>query len=194
MRVIRFENCVCRLCIAGAILPSVLRVYRSRAMRFVLNTRSETAGAVAAIHALGRRLLEAGIDATIGDWTGYAQYDVAIFMGDDHELDRARAENPRIRVGLADPKQSRPGWIDAARAADFLLVSSVEQRDAFLRLNRNAFVLLMFPLVPAVTRSHAESETLTLGYHGNRAHLEAMRDSVTPAIEEIARTRPVELV
>src|SRR4249919_720379 len=116
-------------------------------MRFVLNTRSDTAGAVASIFALAQRLRKAGFDATVGDWTRYEQYDVAIFMGYDHELGKARAQNPAIKIGLADPKQSRQEWIDAARAADFLLVSSVEQREAFLRLNRASFVLLMFPLV-----------------------------------------------
>ncbi len=117
-------------------------------MRIVLNTRSDTAGAQASIVGLALRLRAAGIDATLNDWDGYAGYDVAIFMGYDHELERARAENPSIRVGLSDPKQSRREWIDAARAADFLLVSSVEQREAFLRLNRSIHVLYMFPVMP----------------------------------------------
>jgi hypothetical protein len=163
-------------------------------MRFVLNTRSDTAGAQASVHGLAARLRAAGIEATVGDWDGYERYDVAIFMGYDHELERARAANPRLLIGLADPKQSRQEWIDAARAADFLLVSSVEQREAFLRLNRNAFVLLMFPLVDAIERAHADTEEIVLGYHGNRAHIEAMAGTVTPAIEELGRRRPVRLV
>jgi hypothetical protein len=73
-------------------------------------------------------------------------------------------------------------------------VSSVEQRDAFLRLNRNVHVLYMFPLMPARERVHEDRDTVVLGYHGNRVHLEAMSDTVTPAIEELARSRPVELV
>lgn len=163
-------------------------------MRIVLNTRSETAGAQASIVALAQRLRAAGVDATLNDWGGYAGYDVAIFMGYDHELERARSENPSIRVGLSDPKQSRREWVDAARAADFLLVSSVEQREAFLRLNRAVHVLYMFPLLPARPRAHEEREGIVLGYHGNRVHLTAMADAVTPAIEELARRRPVELV
>ena len=163
-------------------------------MRFVLNTRSDTAGAQASIFALASRLRAAGVEATVGDWDNYDRYDVAIFMGYDHELEKARAANPAIRVGLADPKQSRQEWIDAARVADFLLVSSVEQREAFLRLNRSSFVLLMFPLVEAAPRAHAERDDVVLAYHGNRAHVEAMAGSVTPAIEELARRRAVRLV
>ena len=163
-------------------------------MRFVLNTRSDTAGAAASIFALANRLRAAGVEATVGDWDNYDRYDVAVFMGYDHELEKARAQNPAIRVGLADPKQSRQEWIDAARAADFLLVSSVEQREAFLRLNRASFVLLMFPLVDAATRAHAGSEDVVLAYHGNRAHIEAMAGTVTPALEELGRRRAVRLV
>lgn len=163
-------------------------------MRFVLNTRSDTAGAQASVFALAERLRGAGSEATVGDWDDYTRYDVAIFMGYDHELAEARKQNPSIRVGLADPKQSRQEWIDAARAADFLLVSSVEQREALLRLNRNAFVLLMFPLVEASMRTHTERDEVALAYHGNRAHLEAMAQTATPAIEELGRTRRVRLV
>ena len=116
-------------------------------VRIVLNTRSESAGAQASIVALAHRLREAGVDATLNDWERYDRYDVAIFLGYDHAMGEARAASPGIRVGLSDPKQSRQEWIEAAREADFLLVSSVEQREAFLRLNRNVHVLFMFPLV-----------------------------------------------
>ena len=163
-------------------------------MRIVLNTRSDSAGAQAGIVGLARRLQEAGIDATLNDWERYDRYDVAIFLGYDHELEAARAVNPRIRVGLVDPKQSRRDWIDAARAADFLLVSSVEQREAFLRLNANVHVLYMFPVVPARERRHEQRESLVVGYHGNRVHLEAMAGTgVREALEELGRRRPVEL-
>src|SRR5207247_2612077 len=130
------------------------------------------------IDGLGERLRGHGVDATVGDWDHYSRYDIAIFMGYDDDAVRARAQNPDIRVMLADPKQSRPEWIRAAREADALLVSSVEQRDAFLRLNGNVFVYHMFPPMRAVERTHENREPLVIGYHGNRVHLEAMVDSV----------------
>ncbi len=143
---------------------------------------------------LCQRLQEAGVDATLNDWERYQDYDVAVFLGYDHELHEARRVNPRIRVGLADPKQSRREWIAAAREADFLLVSSVEQREIFLRLNRNVHVLYMFPVMPAREKEHSASDTVVLGYHGNRVHLESMAATARPAIELLARTRRVELV
>jgi hypothetical protein len=119
---------------------------------------------------------------------------VAVFLGYDHALREARAAHPGIRVGLTDPKQSRPEWIEAAREADFLLVSSVEQREAFLRLNRNVHVLFMFPVVPPRTRVHEQREPFVVAYHGNRVHLEAMGGTgVRQALEELGRRREVEL-
>jgi hypothetical protein len=163
-------------------------------VRIVLNTRSESAGAQASILGLHRRLRDAGVDATLNDWGHYERYDVALFLGYDHDLEAARSSNPTIRIGLADPKQSRRDWIEAARAADFLLVSSVEQREALLRVNRNIHVLFMFPVVPARERVHVDAERVVLGYHGNRVHLESMAGGARRAIEELGRTRPVELV
>lgn len=130
----------------------------------------------------------------MNDWDHYAAYDFAIFPGWDHDMEKARLQNPGIRVGLVDPKQSRLEFISAARAADFLMVSSLEQRDAFLRLNRNILIHYMFPDVPARERIHAASETLVVGYHGNRVHLECMQGGVQVALEQLARQRPVEFV
>jgi hypothetical protein len=163
-------------------------------VRIVLNTRVDDAASRLCINGLGARLQAAGVDAVVNDWDGYASYDVAVFMGYDHELERARSENPGIRVALADPKLSTPEWLEAARAADFLMVSSVEQRDAFLRLNRNILVYYMFPVLADQPRAHADSDELVVGYHGNRVHLEAMAMSVRPALEALGRRRPVRLL
>lgn len=162
-------------------------------MRFVLNTRRDDAATRICIDGLGERLRGHGVDAAVGDWDDYSRYDVAIFMGYDDDAKRARSQNPAIRVVLADPKQSRAEWIDAAREADALLVSSIEQRDAFLRLNANVFVYFMFPPMRAVERKHENREPFVIAYHGNRAHLEAMVDTVKPALEELGRRRAVEL-
>jgi glycosyltransferase involved in cell wall biosynthesis len=163
-------------------------------MRIVLSTRSATAGADAGIVGLARRLQAAGVDATLEPNPSFAEYDVALFLGYDHELERARAENPSLRVGLVDPKQSRPAWVAAAREADFLLVCSVEQREAFLRLNRNILVHYLFPLMPPAPRAHVDAEPLVIGYHGNRVHLECFATGLKPALELLGRERPVELL
>lgn len=163
-------------------------------MRIVLNTRSDNAGTRVCIYDLAERLAQAGVDVAVNDWSGYAGADAVVFMGYDHELEVARAVNAGIKIVLADPKLSQPEWVAAARAADLLLVSSVEQRDSFLPLNRNILVHHMFPAMEARPREHGESRPLVLGYHGNRTHLESMARGAAAAIEELGRTREVELL
>lgn len=162
-------------------------------MRIVLNARVDDPSSRGCIVPLHARLVERGVDAVLGDWGHYEAYDVAIFLAYDHEMEAARRANPRIRVGLADPKQTRPEWIEAARQADFLVVGSVEQRDAFLRLNRNAVVVSMFPLLPANPRRHRDRSPVVIAYHGNRVHLESMAGGARAALEALGRTRSVEL-
>jgi glycosyltransferase involved in cell wall biosynthesis len=161
-------------------------------VRIVLNTRADDAGSRICIHSLGARLNEQGADAVVNDWDSYDRYDVAVFMGYDHELEAARRANPGIKVVLADPKLSRPEWIAAARSADLLLVSSLEQRDVFVGLNRNVLVHHMFPPVPARERRHADGDRVVIAYHGNRAHLESMASGARAASEELARGRKIE--
>lgn len=162
-----------------------------RRMHIVLNTRADDAGTRICIDELGERLAAAGVDAAVGNWNRYDRYDVAVFMGYDEDAATARAQNPSIRVVLMDPKLSRAEWIAAARDADQLVVSSVEQRDILLRLNRNVLIHYMFPRTEARERKHVSRDELVVVYHGNRVHLEAMVERVKPALEELGRRRRV---
>lgn len=164
-------------------------------MRVVLNTHVDDAASRACIHRLSESLRTRGVTTDVNAWDGYAHADVAVFMAYDHDMEAARAANPAIRVVLADPKQRTTEAREDAARADLLLVSSVEQRESFLRLNRNVLIHYMFvPLPPVEPRRHVDATPLVVAYHGNRVHLEAMRDSVSPALDVLARQRPVELV
>jgi hypothetical protein len=162
-------------------------------VRIVLNARVDDPSSRGCIVPLHRRLRERGVDAVLGDWHHYEDYDVAIFLAYDQEMEVARRANPRIRIGLADPKQTHAEWIEAARQADFLVVGSIEQREAFLRLNRNIVVVSMFPLLQARPRKHSDRSPLVVAYHGNRIHLESLAGGVRAALEAFGRSRPIEL-
>lgn len=161
-------------------------------MTIVLATHRDDPGTRACITGLHRRLRAAGVDAALNDWDRYEQYDVAVFMAYDHDMDAARRANPRIRVALCDPKQADEQQLASARAADFLVVTGIEQRDVFLRHNRNVLAFFMAPPMPPVDRVHTDTSPIVVGYHGNRVHLECMAASVTPALNELGRRRPLE--
>jgi glycosyltransferase involved in cell wall biosynthesis len=72
------------------------------------------------------------------------------------------------------------------------MVSSIEQRDVFFRLNRNILIYYPFPPMPSVKKVHERKEPIILGYHGNRVHLECMFGGVQLALNELARRRKIE--
>lgn len=150
-------------------------------------------GTQVCIYDLHTRLNDAGYQATLNDWSNYDQYDIAVFMGFDHDMVTARKQNPHLRIALADPKLSKPEWIQAAQQADFLMVSSVEQRDVFWRLNRNILVYYMLPAkIKAIPKTHITKEPLIIGYHGNRVHLECMFEGLQLALSKWAEQRKIE--
>lgn len=140
---------------------------------------------------LAAELAATGIDVKVNDWEDYGPYDIAVLRGSDRataaEIAKAKARNPRIRVAVADPKLSHADYIEAARSADLLMVSSIEQREAFLRLNRNVLIHYMFPRLPRLERTHSDTSPVVIGYHGNKVHIETMAGSVDRALEAVAR-------
>jgi hypothetical protein len=162
-------------------------------LKFLFNTRCDDAGTRVCIYDLQQHLSRLGFDTTLNVWNDYRSYDVVVFMGYDSSILNARYQNPNIKVVLADPKLTSKKYIKAAIDADLLLVSSIEQRDSFLRLNQNILIYYMFPDFPRRLKNHTNNKSLILAYHGNRVHLDAMQHFVSPALSALARERPVEL-
>ncbi|MFK4766378.1 glycosyltransferase [Desulfobaculum sp. SPO524] len=163
----------------------------SDSQRFVLNTRTpDSAGALVCIQSLGRLLNESGRSVTFGDWDNYNQYDVVIFMAHDAEIDKVRSQNPDIKIGIADPK---PSDTKSPQQADFLLVSSIEQREVFLKYNPNIFVYYMFPDFSAERVVHTNKGFVTLAYHGNKVHLDCFQYHLTPVLNELGKRHTIRL-
>jgi len=159
-------------------------------MNFVLNTiKTDSAAALVCIQGLARQLLAQGHEATVNDWKDYSRYDVAIFMADDADCAAARATNPKILIGVADPK---PNTVRQAREADFCIVSSIEQREVFMPLNRNQFIYYMIPHFEATPVRHAAKERHRIVYHGNKVHLNGSYHGLVPALNELGRKYPIQ--
>ncbi len=156
-------------------------------MKFVINTNYKAAGTIV-LDGLVKRLSE----ATRNVWDNYRAYDVALFMAPDSEIRKAKQMNPKILAGIFDPKVTLSRQREEARAADFLIVSSIEQRDFFLKYNKNVFIYYMFPDIPVSEKIHVEKKKIVIGYHGNKQHLDAMVDA-SWALDELAKTYDIEL-
>jgi len=149
----------------------------------VLNTKYESAGRVVLEDALK------GIKVVRND-CDYTKYDTAIFMSPDSEVRLAKYINPNIKCIIFDPKASRIG---EARKADLLIVSSIEQREFFLKYNKNINIYYMFPDTKPSYPKHKNKKVITIGYHGNKQHLEEMTE-LTKALDDLAEEYPIKFV
>jgi glycosyltransferase involved in cell wall biosynthesis len=160
-------------------------------MKFVLNTNFlNTAASMVCVRKLSKLLSSNGCTVVINDWVNYSKYDVAIFMSYDSQVEEAKRLNPSILVGIADPKHSS---IKEAKVADFLLVSSIEQREYFLEFNRNIFIYYMIPEFSYYSAGNLKKDKVVIGYHGNRVHLDSFYENITPALEKLGEKYHIEL-
>lgn len=158
--------------------------------RFVLNTNYQDAAASeVCIKGLGSLLEKRGFPVTHNDWQNYKDYDVAIFMSYDSEIEKARSINPNLLIGLGDPKTKN---ISESQKADFLLVSSIEQKDLFLCANPNTFIYYMFPELERYAKEHRPKDKIIIGYHGNKVHLNSLYPNITKALERLGKRFNIE--
>lgn len=160
-------------------------------MKFVVNTKYNAAGTVVLEGIVVR--LKNSIEHTVSrnDFDHYGNYDVAIFMAPDSRLREAKKQNNRLLCGIFDPKVTLLWQKKEVRSADFLIVSSIEQREFFLKYNKNVFIYYMFPDLPEIEKVHICKEKIIIGYHGNKQHLNAMRD-LSWALDRLSEKHSVE--
>lgn len=163
-------------------------------MRFVINTNynRDAAGRVV-LGGFEKRLIAQGIALVQNDWDTYHAYDVALFMAPDSKVREAKKQNAKILCGIFDPKVTHAWQIAEIRSADFLVVSSIEQREFFLKYNSTIFIYYMFPDIASIRKEHVQKEKILIGYHGNKQHLVAMKD-VSKALDMLALKYDIELV
>lgn len=162
-------------------------------MKIVINTNYNSAGTRVCVDDMTPRLKVAGHEVTRNDWEDYQKYDLALFMAPDSAVDKAKEQNPNITVGIMDPKLALSRTRAEAERADFLLVSSIEQRDVFWHHNKNVFIYFMFPETMVQNKIHKDKEKIILGYHGNKLHLHCFNQQITPALDSLGAKYDLEL-
>ena len=144
-------------------------------MRIVINTNYESAGTKVCVDDLSIKFRNAGFEVIRNDWKNYQNYDLILFMSPDSEVIKAKKMNSKALVGIMDPKitiKRRP----EVEKADFLMVTSLEQKDFFLKYNKNIVIYYMFPEIKESVKNHIKKDKIIIGYHGNRTHLDYISD------------------
>ena len=165
-------------------------------MNFLFNTTQDPKKSMATkicMEELPQILIDKKFNVTKNDWENYDKYDVVIFIPYDADIKNAKLKNKNIKVGIADPKLTNSKEKNIAIEADFLLVSSIEQYDKFLKYNNNIYIYYMFPEVNLNLKKHIEKKKIILGYHGNKVHLHCSYPHLTIALDNLAEIYDIEL-
>lgn len=162
-------------------------------MKIVINTNYESAGTKVCVDDLIPRLKKAGHQITRNDWKNYSRFDLALFMSPDADPVGARRQNSRLRCGIMVPMTDYPLLQVNARAADFLLVGSIEARDEQLQYNENIFIYYHFPELAPQIKRHASKQPVIIGYHGNLQHLTTFHPHINQALGRLFKKIPIEL-
>ncbi len=159
--------------------------------KFLLNTKDDTSAAAAVcIFGLKTNLENIGYKVDINNWKNYFSYDYVIFMSGSEDIDKVRKQNSNIKIGIADPK---PNSIKDIIKCDFCIVSSMEQREVYIKYNRNIFIYYMIPEFEYYLRKHKSKNLIKVFYHGNKVHLNSSFNTMVPALNEIGKKYNIEL-
>lgn len=162
-------------------------VQKEQKLKIVINTNYESAGTRVCVDDMLLRLKKKGHEVTRNDWDHYKNYDIAMFMAPDSEINKAKKQNSKITTVLMDPKLSCGKRIEESKKADLLIVSSIEQQDAFLKYNENIFIYYMFPETQKRKKKHEQKNKIIIGYHGNKVHLNCFKPKITWALEKLGK-------
>lgn len=160
-------------------------------MKVLMNTNYQSAGVKICMDDMAPKFIKLGHQVIRNDWHNYQNYDLILFMAPDSQIIEAKKINPRAITGMMLPTLTK-SRIKEIQSADFLLVSSIEHRDFFLKYNKNIFIYYSFPEITAVFKEHTAKEKIIIGYHGNKVHLDCMSD-VRKALDKLADKYNIEL-
>ena len=162
-------------------------------LKILLNSKKLTPASRVYIYDLKEKLAKKGLKAEINKLNNYTGYDYLFLMGNDERFQEIRKKNPNIKIVLCDPKQSSKDYIKNVISADLILACSNEQRDSFLRLNKNIIVYPSYPNIKLSLKKHTKKVPTTIGYHGNKVHLEAISENIVKSIENVSLKRKINL-
>ncbi|MBI4680019.1 MAG: hypothetical protein HY753_02105 [Nitrospirae bacterium] len=122
--------------------------------------------------------------------SNYHEYDVVLFMGYDPEIEKARKANPKVKIGVIDP---RPPMSNQPIGADFILANGLEMKDWYSKYTENIFLYYIYPpLSTKGIKTPSDHRKVIIGYHGNKVHLTSMSPRITKAMEMLADEHEIE--
>jgi hypothetical protein len=126
-------------------------------------------------------------------------FDFCFFSDSDISARRLLSINPKLKLGLIDPKLNNKTQEENLKLSHFAIVSSIEQSELAFKYNSNIFINHWFrylknPKEYDLNREKSNSQLIDIVYHGNKVHLEASHQTLLPALERLAEQFPIRFV
>ena len=122
-----------------------------------------------------------------------SNYDICLFSENSTSLRKLTDLNVAKKYVVLDPKMNSTAQIHNIEHSDGAIVSSIEQAERALKYQRNIVVQPWFRFIstptPKINSIGKDESCVNIVYHGNKVHLEAMRDTLAPALKRLSRER-----
>tara|TARA_R110002012_G_scaffold280852_1_gene469578 strand:+ start:2002 stop:2988 length:987 start_codon:yes stop_codon:yes gene_type:complete len=125
--------------------------------------------------------------------TQFQNYDILLLLTYDHQIIKTVKEKlPKLKIGIIDPRSSLVR--EGVEHSDFIIIDSTEMED-FWRVSRKPiFRYSEYPDIEYYDKQHTQKNKVTIGYHGNKIHLECMAQNVTEALSNLGKKHDLELL
>ncbi len=118
--------------------------------------------------------------------------DVVLLFGSGFDLSSLRRRHPFTLIGHLEPRAAQA---NAINRYDFVVVNSIEAADYFSLPDQPVFIFPTFPImdpVEVISNDNRSTNTLRIGYHGNKIHLSAMHPRITQALNRLGKQIEIE--
>jgi hypothetical protein len=131
-------------------------------------------------------------------WTNVNEevFDICIFTDFNGDIKNLKTIYPGAKYVLVDPKMNNKKQIINVRLSDLVVVSSIEQFEFANQFNKNVKIHYWYRYLENSSikflKINNNNDAIEILYHGNKIHLEAIGNTLKPALERLNRVHNIE--
>jgi glycosyltransferase involved in cell wall biosynthesis len=124
-------------------------------------------------------------------------FDICIFTDFNGDIKNLKTIYPGAKYVLVDPKMNNKKQIKNAKLSDLVVVSSIEQFEFANQFNKNVKIHHWYRYIENRSVEFSKindnkNDVIEILYHGNKIHLEAIGNTLKPALERLNRIHNIE--
>ncbi|UVI28633.1 hypothetical protein [Paenibacillus spongiae] len=163
---------------------------------FRVDVNTDRAWSRTMVSNLQQWMRELNYDAEVKYTNDYRNYDVVIFgrFAEARDILAARTLYKHILIGMLAPIDDTKIRRETIKLCDFLIQSSIEGRDHFMKYCPHVFIMPSIENTFTKYKKHKNNSTIRIAYVGNKYHIRELHPHITPALETLSQERKIQLV